>query len=79
MAIQTDEARASIKVTAETTDAARALRDECSRLLAPLTDTQRPFGTNDTLRGLDHPDEDCYTIEDGEPMGPSANDTKVKR
>ena len=42
MAIQTDEARASIKVTAGTTDAALALRDECSRLLAPLVRAIEP-------------------------------------
>ena len=47
MAIQTDEARASIKVTAETTDAALALRDECSRLLAPLVRAIEP-SANDT-------------------------------
>ena len=90
MAIQTDEARASIKVTAGTEKEALALRAECFLLLEPLVraiepsanetnDTLRPFGTNDTLRGLDHPDEDCYTIEDGEPIEPSANDTKGKR
>ena len=47
MAIQTDEARASIKVTAGTEKEALALRAECSRLLAPLVRAIEP-SANDT-------------------------------